>query len=427
MITTEAIGLDALPAIPSGTDGAVTWVREHLGHLCRDDPAASPAFRGGQEAADSALSSLDISGYARSRSMVYPPSTRGASKLSPYIRHGLLPLQTVWDATENAPSYDRFRYQGELLWQEHARQWYAIYGGATRTPISHEPAHSTKPWPHPAWWREMRCVDATVAELERDGWCVNQTRMWLASQHCVRAGKDMRSGEDEMFAHLLDGSRAANRMGWQWVAGTSRPRSGGFARQQVKKRASRFCDTCTLADACPIAGYARTKKRATVALPDVIDPTRAFGPTTGPHSSAADAVWLTAESLGVTDPALTANPRLPAVFVFDEPLLSRLQLSGKRLVFLAETLGELSRRRELALYLGDPAKVLADTTVAVTFAPVPGFRRLASSSNFAVESYPWPWLRPPTDQLRDHVGSTNKYPTFKQWCRITKPESQETT
>jgi hypothetical protein len=43
---------------------------------------------------------------------------------------------------------------------------------------------------------------------------------------------------------------------------------------------------------------------------------------------------LTVESLDA-DPALDAHPDLPAVFVFDAPLLARLQLSGKRLVFLA--------------------------------------------------------------------------------------------
>ena len=60
-------------------------------------------------------------------------------------------------------------------------------------------------------------------------------------------------------------------------------------------------------------------------------------------------MWLTAESLGDADPALAAHPGLPAVFVFDEPLLRRLALSGKRLVFLAETLADLATRREVAV------------------------------------------------------------------------------
>ena len=47
---------------------------------------------GGQSAADAALAALDISGYANQRSQVLPVQTRGASVLSPYIRHNLLTL-----------------------------------------------------------------------------------------------------------------------------------------------------------------------------------------------------------------------------------------------------------------------------------------------------------------------------------------------
>ena len=76
----------------------------------------------------------------------------------------------------------------------------------------------------------MACIDLTVGELERDGWLVNQTRMWLASQWSVRHGRDWREGERRFFAHLLDGSRAANLLGWQWVVGTATGRPYGFSR-----------------------------------------------------------------------------------------------------------------------------------------------------------------------------------------------------
>ena len=53
-----------------------------------------------------------------------------------------------------------------------------------------------------------------------------------------------------------------------------------------------------------------------------LDVERTAGPEQAEVRSTPDAVWLTAESLGDDDPALTAHPRLPAVFVFDLPLLS---------------------------------------------------------------------------------------------------------
>ena len=67
---------------------------------------------------------------------------------------------------------------------------------------------------------------------------------------------------------------------------------------------------------------------------------RTAGPTEPEHRGAPDAVWLTAESLGDDDPALAAHPDLPVVFVLDRPLLTRLRLSAKRLVFLVDRLAD---------------------------------------------------------------------------------------
>lgn len=93
-----------LPTPAPGPDAAVAWVRTHLGDLCGDDPAASPAFRGGQQAADAALTTLDLTGYAARRNEVLPRSRRGASRISPYVRHGLVDLPTAWAAAASAPA-----------------------------------------------------------------------------------------------------------------------------------------------------------------------------------------------------------------------------------------------------------------------------------------------------------------------------------
>lgn len=415
-----------LPSLPPDRPAIVSWVTGNLGHLCHDVPVASPAFFGGQRAATEALRTLDISGYARRRSMVHPPSARGASKLSPYIRHGLLDLPTVWSQVEEAPSYDRFRYQGELLWQEYSRHWYALFGSATRRPLTHEPPRAGVPWEPPPWWRDMACIDATLEELERDGWCVNQTRMWLAGQYSLRGHGDPKDGENEMFRHLLDGSRAANRMGWQWAAGTSRSRAYNFAKQQVTKRAPAFCARCPLEENCPIRTYAKPEPRQRVQSPEPRPMDAAFGPldVTAPEVTAS-VVWLTAESLGDNDPALAAHPRMPALFVFDEPLLRKLSLSGKRLVFLAETLADLQQRRPLDVYLGDPAEVLEPLDVVTTFAPVPGFAARNSGARSSALR-PWRWLRPPTEALEQYLEERRKMPSFKQWCQLTKPSTTRT-
>ena len=396
-----------LPPPPSVADGAeqqdvVSWVAEHLGDLALEGPGgiAAGGISGGQSAADTALATLDVTGYASRRSTVLPESRRGASRMSPYIRHGLLRLREVWDAAGAAPARDRRKYRDELLWQEYARHLYARVGTDLGTSLRHDqprpapgavaagPVSVADPWP-----AQMRCMEVVVGELHDDGWLVNQTRMWLASQWTVRAGADWRDGEQEMFVHLLDGSRAANRLGWQWTTGTGSGKPYGFSRWQVEKRAPALCGSCALSHACPVQSWPDADRGPAVDGPDLSRGEIPAGPATV-EGDGGEAVWLTAESLGDGDPALAADPDRPAVFVFDEPLLRRLTLSGKRLVFLAETLGELAAGRDLEVRRGVVPEELGRRPVAATWAPVPGWARHAARVD-VVETHPWPWLARP--------------------------------
>ncbi len=386
--------------LPTPTSDAVGWVGAHLGHLTAEaDVSASPRFRGTQAAADAALEALDIAGYARRRNEVLPESQRGATALSPYIRHGLLSLPQVSEAVAHAPSKDRQKFRDELMWQEYARHVYARLGTRTESALRFEPQRGADPGDPDPWDRSMACIDATVGELERDGWLVNQTRMWLASQWTVRHGAEWRDGEDRFFTHLLDGSRAANRLGWQWTIGAGTGKPYGFSRWQVEKRAPALCGGCARRNDCPIENW--PPERTLAAVPDEprldsdTDPAATAGPTDVVSTGDAEAVWLTAESLGDDDPALEAHPDLPVVFVFDEPLLARLGLSSKRLVFLTERLAELAESRTIEVHLGDPAEILAGRALATTFTPVPKARRLRSQLD-VVDLHPWPWLRRPT-------------------------------
>ena len=392
-------------------DGVEAWVGEHLGHLVAEpDVSSSPRFRGTQAAADSMLAALDIEGYARRRNEVLPESRRGATALSPYIRHGFLSLPQVSAAVATAPSKDRQKFRDELMWQEYARHVYARLGARNRRALRYEPEGAHHDGSDP-WDRSMACMDATVGELERDGWLVNQTRMWLASQWSVRHGVDWRDGEDRFFTHLLDGSRAANRLGWQWTIGAGTGKPYGFSRWQVEKRAPALCAGCARRNDCPIEQWPDERTLVAVdtdrRLDRDTDPSTTAGPAEAITTGDPDVVWLTAESLGDHDPALAAHPDLPVVFVFDEPLLAGLRLSSKRLVFLAERLAELAESRTVEVHLGDPATVLADRPLATTFTPVPKARRLRSELA-VVDLHPWPWLVRPT---------TGPISSFSAWRR----------
>lgn len=116
---------------------------------------------------------------------------------------------------------------------------------------------------------------------------------------------------------------------------------------------------------------------------------------------------LTVDSMGDNDPALRTHPNLPAVFVFNEDALQKLQLTSRRIGFYLETLKDLSERRELQIYLGDPYQFARDNPVAVTFAPVPSFRKFHGLA----EIHPYPWLQQP------HGGSVK---SFSAWRKFKK-------
>ncbi|TFD46570.1 deoxyribodipyrimidine photolyase [Cryobacterium frigoriphilum] len=356
---------------------------------------ASPGIRGGQTAADAALAAFDVTRYAATRNQVLPESDRGASRLSPYIRHGLLGLREVWAAAAG-PASDVSKFRDELLWQEYARHLYARVGMDLHRNLRFDVAWSGEFAPE-AWPRQMACIDWAVSSLERDGWLVNQSRMWLASQYSVRSGAGWAAGQEYFHRQLLDGSRAANLLGWQWTVGAGTGKPYGFARWQVERRAPELCAACPLNQHCPIQDFPPDSHPLPVPEPsprlvrdDDLAATR--GPTAVVSRSIPQSVVLTVESLGDADPALLAHPTLPVVFIFDEPALVKLQLSSKRLIFFVQTLQDLATRREVIVHLGDPRDITSRLRAAITWAPVPSFAKYV---DIAAELHPWPWLAEP--------------------------------
>ena len=417
-----------LPVPSPGRAAAESFVATHLsGLFCEStDVVSSQSIRGGQRAANVALDSLDLTGYAANRNNAYPVSTRAASGLSPYVRHGLVDLQRLWAASDNqlqagVDELDVARFQTELLWQEYSRHSYAANPDPAGRRLSDGPTRFGPAAPkgtESAWDSSMGCLELAAQELEDDGWLVGLTRMWLASDWVNRQGRHWRDGEDYLFSHLLDGSRAANRAGWAIVAGRAGREPYLYSRWDVELRAPGLCASCDRVNDCPVERpydgvpvnhlnvpdhqrmvRADDDRRAMLDQGNDLDYSNGYGGPMHPERPNGsdchpEAVWITAESMGDADPALSANPDLPVIFVFDRPLLKRLQLSSKRLVFLTETLADLATRRELKVWLGSPSDVLTDVETSVTWTPVPGWRRLARNVR-PVETHPWPWLHQP--------------------------------
>lgn len=424
-------------SLPTPTVGdEACWVAAHLSELSdlsRTADGVAPSagrHRGGQRAADAALAAFDVRGYRADRNEVWPAARRGASGLSPWIRHGLLTLRRVWDHVADGPPEDVAKFRDELLWQEYARHRYARHGFVRNAGVRHGPTGASGAPSNPdgsaepGWTtveHEMACLADQFDELEQDGWITNQARMWLAAQWSGRHDRLWSDGEEWMFRRLIDGSRAANGLGWAWTSGVGRPEAYVFTRRQVEGRAPGRCDSCPLETDCPIADPPPFRDPPPAAgapgSPSAGElPGRVWGGPTDPSvdsDRAPTAVWITAESLGDDDPALRAHPDLPVTFVFDEPLLRHLRLAPLRLVFLTECLADLATRRTVEVHLGDPVVVLAGRALATTAAPVPGARRRRTQLGAAiVELHPWPWLVPP------HDGRDRSFSAWRRHARI---------
>ena len=282
------------------------------------DEVGLSSIQGGQTAGNQALANLVITGYANARSEVLPVERRGATKLSPYIRHNILTLEQVYQSVRHAPFKDREKFRDELFWQEFARHLYARVGLRLFKNMRFQADAESL---GNGWNREMLCIDQVVTELETDGWLVNQTRMWLASHWTVRNKIGWKSGQERMHQHLLDGSRAANLLGWQWTVGSGTGKPYGFAKWQVDKRAPGLCTRCSLKNNCPIAEFPEEVPLEQLVRDDIFDYDPDTATTAGPRSvityKQPQFVLLTIDSLGDADAAMVAHPQLPVVFVFN--------------------------------------------------------------------------------------------------------------
>lgn len=87
-------------------------------------------------------------------------------------------------------------------------------------------------------------------------------------------------------------------------------------------------------------------------------------------------VWIHGDALRPSNPALLAYPDAPAVFVWDDELLTKYGLSFKRIVFMYEALLELP----VTIYRGNVveqviafARLYSANTIVTSGTPAPRF------------------------------------------------------
>ena len=166
------------------------------------------------------LKKFDFSNYINTRSYPYMD---GTSRLSPYIRFGIVSIRQVYSRVRSeTPKTES--YISELAWREF---WYHImhYFPETIDLEFQEKRRNIKWINNDAWyeaWKEGRTgypiVDAGMRQLKEEGWIHNRVRMIVASFLTKDLLIDWRMGDRHFFDYLIDYDEAVDIGNWQWAA-----------------------------------------------------------------------------------------------------------------------------------------------------------------------------------------------------------------
>ena len=163
---------------------------------------------------------------------ISPPAEaeRRTSRLSPYLRFGLLSARQVYQAGVERGGAERARdlFESRLYWNRHFRQKLADNPTLTREAVNpvlrglytdddeHDPALV-------AAWKAGRTgfpmVDASMRALTETGWLNFRMRAMVASFFGYILKQWWRIGADFMYYHLVDADPAINYAQWQMQCG----------------------------------------------------------------------------------------------------------------------------------------------------------------------------------------------------------------
>lgn len=207
---------------------------EMLAYLAETFPkpyARSPQItptKGGRTAAEAQMKRAPSYGkqYERTRNNL----DGAVSRLSPYLRHGVLSLAEVRDyalaQVENRDDVEKFI--NELAVRDYWQRLYELKGDAViwqdvepyKTGFVAKDYADELPQDIRDAKTGVRFIDDCVHELYNTGYLHNHARMWLAGYVVHWRRIKWQVGARWFLEHLLDGDPASNNLSWQWVAST---------------------------------------------------------------------------------------------------------------------------------------------------------------------------------------------------------------
>ncbi len=233
------------------------YLREQFPEAAKRDDSISPIV-GGRKAAMKALQKVDPVRYAKSRNFF----TGAVTKLSPYIRYGVLGLREIRDFVSQKvqnPS-DVTKLINELGWRDYWQRLYVKLGdGIWSDQEPYKTGYEDYAPELPADIREgstgLVCIDSFSRDLREVGYLHNHARMWLAAYIVHWRRVRWQAGAKWFLQHLLDGDPASNNMSWQWVASTFSHKPYFFNRENLEKYTEKvYCRQCPLYGHCDFEG-----------------------------------------------------------------------------------------------------------------------------------------------------------------------------
>ncbi|WP_428388253.1 FAD-binding domain-containing protein [Mucisphaera sp.] len=220
-------------------DELIQYCNEQFPQAATIDNRASDTS-GGLAAANDRLAAINPREYAKTRN--FPDGS--VTRLSPYLRHGVLSLAQVRDKAIETAGSARGAYKliNELAWRDYWRRVLGNIGNDIWTDLEDhktglDASAYTDDLPEDIANAQtgIDFIDLWITELYETGYIHNQSRMKLAAYLVHWRRVSWQTGAAWFLTHLLDADLASNNLSWQWVAGTFSHKPYIFNLENVQK------------------------------------------------------------------------------------------------------------------------------------------------------------------------------------------------
>lgn len=240
-------------------DDMIAYLRELFPNANETDAHVSEML-GGRAAAESQLEQIQPKAYAKTRNYTDGDVTR----LSPYIRHGVLTLAEVRDEAleRTTRNDDAEKFIQELAYRDFFQRVYHAIGDGIwenqedwKTGFNDDDYSPELPEDIIGGETGLACVDGWRNELVEMGYLHNHTRMYFAAYVVHWRRIHWRAGAQWFLVHLLDGDPASNNLSWQWVASTFSHKPYYFNRENIERFTNGvYCRQCPVYGHCVFEG-----------------------------------------------------------------------------------------------------------------------------------------------------------------------------